>query len=153
MKSIFAAAISLIICATSAVAAPIWRGQMCLTSVTSACTTVSQWVVGNCLPFSYAPPNLGNNGTATEFSVFGVGFAENYKLASGTLIGTTFKAVAGTFLGGKLKSFSPTMRITSQVPAAPAVSTQTVTLVGDIANFDATATCNVNFKAAATLKP
>src|SRR5205809_593886 len=71
-----------------------FRGGFCLLTVTTSCASAS-WNVGDCLLLRYSPPNLGTNGPTTEVSVLGQSFGDSYSLASGSLVGTTYKTVAG----------------------------------------------------------
>jgi hypothetical protein len=130
-----------------------FRGALCLTAVASACTTLSSpWNIGDCATMRYSPPNIGTNGAATNLNLIGGGFANSYYLASGSLVGTTFKTVAGTKITRTLSTWAPTMRITSQTPTPSATNLSEV-LAGDITTFDNNAGCNVTFRAAATKKP
>jgi hypothetical protein len=128
-----------------------FRGGMCLTAVTAACSS-DGWAVGDCLLMRYSPPNIGTNGTGTEFSVMGQSFGANYALTTGSLAGTTYVPVQGVHVGRTGYTFNSTMRITSQSPA-PSNTSTSVTLAGGITNFDATLGCNVNFRASGSKRP
>jgi hypothetical protein len=127
-----------------------FRGGFCLTSVTTACTP-DGWDVGDCLLLRYSPPNLGTNGLATEFSVLGQSFGDNYSLASGSLIGSTYQAVDGRHVGRIANSFTAQMRITKQ--SSLSETSKSVTLQGNIKDFGDTTGCDVGFQAAATNRP
>jgi hypothetical protein len=101
----------------------------------------------------YSPPGLGTNGPATEVSLFGQSFADNYSLATGTLIGTTFKPVVGIHAGRTGYSFSSTMRIASQSPSPLAATSKSVSFLGGITNFDDSTGCTVGFRASGSLRP
>jgi len=130
-----------------------FRGALCLTAVTSTCTSLSSpWNVGDCATMRFSPPNIGTNGVVTDLNVLGSGFANSYHLASGSLVGSTFKTVNGTKITRTLSTWAPTMRITSLSPT-PSSSTLSEALAGDISAFDNNPGCNVTFRAAATKKP
>ena len=154
MKNIALAGIALVLSATCALAQSIeFRGAMCLTAVTSTCTALtSPWNIGDCTTLRYSPPNIGTNGAGTNFNILGGGFANSYYLASGSLVGTSLRAVAGIKITRTLSSWNPTMRIISQSPV-PSATTLAETLQGDIASFDNNPGCNVSFRASATKKP
>lgn len=154
MKKLLIAGLALGAFAGSAAAQSIeFRGSLCLTVVAPTCTTLSSpWNVGDCSTLRYSPPNIGTNGPATEFNLLGGGFANSYHLATGSLVGTTLKTVAGTKITRTLTTWSPTMRITSQTPVPSATNLSEV-LQGDITAFDNNPGCNVTFRAAATKKP
>lgn len=128
-----------------------FRGAVCLTSVTAACSA-DGWSVGDCLLMRYSPPNIGTNGAGTEFSVLGQSFGANYGLAAGSLVGATFVPVQGTHVGRTGYTFNSTMRITGQSPPPSNTSTG-VSLVGGITGFDATLGCTVNFRGSGTKRP
>lgn len=137
--------------AQSAMAATEFRGSLCISSVSAACTAEG-WNVGDCLLLRYSPPNIGTNGPKTELSLLGQSFADNYSLPSGSLVGTVFKPVAGTHVGRTGYSFDSQMRITSQSPP-PSASSNSVTISGNFRNFGGTASCNIAFRASGTRRP
>ena len=111
MKRLLLTALSLGLIATNAVAATVeFRGGLCLLSVTSQCA-LEGYTIGDCFLLRYSPPNLDTNGPTTEFSLLGGTSANNYSLASGSLVGTTFKSVSGKHVGRTGSSFAATMRI------------------------------------------
>ncbi len=152
MKKLAIAAAALGLGVSGAFAATVeFRGGFCITSVTTACTPFG-WGVGDCMLLRYSPPGIGTNGPATEFSLFGQSIADNYSLASGSLVGTTLKPVVGLHVGRTGYSFSSSMRITSQSPV-PAATSPAVSLAGNITNFDDSIGCAVGFRASATRRP
>ena len=154
MKRVLLAGIALGLTVTGALAQSIeFRGAVCLTAVTSTCTTLSSpWNVGDCTTLRYSPPNIGTNGASTNFNLIGSGFANSYFLASGSLVGTTLRTVAGTKITRTMSTWSPTMRISSQTPL-PSSTSLSEALQGDISSFDNNPGCNVSFRASATKKP
>lgn len=152
MKRLAVVGITLGLIATNAIAATVeFRGGMCIVSTSSLCAA-DGWNIGDCLLLRYSPPNLGTNGPTTEFSLLGQSSADNYSLASGSLVGTTLKAVAGKHVGRAGSSFNSTMRITSQSPV-PTATSRFVNLQGNITNFNDTTGCTVGFRASATRRP
>lgn len=130
-----------------------WRGGVCLTAVNPACSAIG-WSVGDCGSLRFSPPNVGTNGSSTKFATFwGNNFAEAYTKATGSLIGTTFRTVNGVGVGRSGFTFTSTMRFTSQIPGAPTATSDAITIVGDIKNFDGTVGCNMSFRAAVTRQP
>ena len=127
-----------------------FRGGLCLSSVNAACTA-DGWGVGDCLLLRYSPPNLGTNGVTTELSLLGQTYADNYSLASGTLVGTTYKTVAALHVGRIGYSFSSTARITAQTPVS--ATSKSVSLSGNVTDFSSTVGCTVGFQAAAARRP
>ncbi len=128
-----------------------FRGAACITSVNAACAPFG-WTVGDCMLMRYSPRSLGTNGPATELSLFGQSFSDNYSLATGNPVGTVFQPVVGIHVGRTGYSFSPKMRFTSQSPAALGTS-KSVTLAGNITNFDDSTGCTVGFRASGTRRP
>lgn len=121
-------------------------GQLNIVSVTPACTNANETAVNDIYSFRYNPPNLGGTNTDTAFSILAQGGAQNYDLASGTLIGTGWHSVQGVAVWrhGYWWNTS-TMRITKQTPATLALTTTAVTVVGDITNYDDVTGCTVHF--------
>lgn len=151
VKAIAGAALLCVAAGGARAAAVEFRGAMCVTAVTTACAA-DGWSVGDCLLLRYSPPNLGSNGAATEFSVLGQSFGDNYSLAAGSLVGTTLQPVVGLHIGRTGYSFSATMRLTSQSPV-PAATTRSLSLAGNIGNFGGTTGCTIGFRASATNRP
>ena|SRR5437868_1210451 len=144
-------ALALGLMASNAVAGVVeFRGGFCLLTVTTSCASAS-WNVGDCLLLRYSPPNLGTNGPTTEVSVLGQSFGDSYSLASGSLVGTTYKTVAGVHVGRQGYGFTSNMRITSQ--SSVSATSKSVTLAGNIQNFDDATGCDVGFQASATNRP
>src|SRR5438046_1959758 len=99
MKRMLATAIALGVGVVGASATPVeFRGGLCITSVTTQCSAFG-WAIGDCLLMRYSPPNLGTNGAATEFSLLGQSYGDNYSLASGSLVGTSYQSVVGIHVG------------------------------------------------------
>lgn len=129
-----------------------FRGAACLTTVSSACTPLG-WGVGDCFLMRYSPPLLGSNGTGTEFTLVGQSYADNYSLASGSLIGVTNTAVVGLHAGRTGYSFNSTMRIQQQLPNPLISTSKSVNFVGNITNFNDSLNCAVGFRASGTNRP
>lgn len=153
MKRVLFAGLALGALAASASAQTIeFRGALCLTSVTAACSTQG-WNVGDCVLLRYSPPTIGTNGPGTEVSLLGQSFGDNYSLASGSLVGSTMRPVAGTHVGRTGYTFSiATMRFLTQSPT-PSAAAPFVSLTGNINSFNDIASCNVGFRGSATRRP
>lgn len=153
MKNILAAIAILGLPALPAAAQTVeFRGALCLTSATAACSTAG-WNVGDCFLMRYSPPLLGTNGTGTEVTLVGQSYADNYSLDTGNLTGTTMKPVIGLHIGRTGYAFSSTMRIQNQKPS-PLLSTSTsVNFTGNISNFADSANCTVAYRASGSLRP
>lgn len=95
----------------------------------------------------FNPPNLAGNGADTYLSLFYPEGAENYHLASGSLVGNTYIAVQGTSIWNTAYTFAPQMRLTNMSPAVPINTSPTIALVGDAKGWDGTPSCNVHFVA------
>lgn len=124
-----------------------FRGTFHITSANQTCIDAGSASVGEILSLRYNPRNVGDNGPATRVSVFDRFFAENYTLPSGSLIGTVFQNVDGAGIARGLFTFPAQMRITAQQPATLQLSTVSVTLTGNIKDFDAEPGCQIGFKA------
>lgn len=146
MKRIVIAVLAASIAAPAASAARVeFRGGLCVLSVAPTCTAMQETSVGFCYQMRYSPPNVGTNGPATNLSILEYGGAQNYRLPSGSIIGTAYQAVAGTGVYRLGFTFTSQMRITSQSPAN--LSTAAVaTITGDIKDFDFLPGCNVKFR-------
>lgn len=129
-----------------------FRGAACITSVTAACSAAG-WSAGDCLLLRYSPPMLGSNGAATEFTLVGQSYADNYSLATGSLVGATNKAVVGLHVGRTGFAFNSTMRIQSQQPSPLLSTSKSVSFTANVTNFDDTASCSVNLRASAANRP
>lgn len=152
MKTIALAGFALGLMSIQAAAQTVeFRGGFCITNVTAQCAADGV-EVGDCLLLRYSPPNLGTNGVKTEFTVLSQTFGDNYSLASGSLLGNTFKAVDLTHAGRTGSKSTSTMRITSQAPTLSATSPN-VRLSGNITDYAGTAGCTVAFSAAAAKRP
>lgn len=153
MKLVRSVALATGLLSTAAMAQTVeFRGAACLTTVTATCPA-SGWDIGDCMLLRYSPPNLGTNGVKTEFSLFGQSFSDNYSLASGSLIGTTLKAVDAYHVGRTGYKYASTMRITKQSPSPLLATTASVSITGNITNFSNSPSCNVGFRASAALRP
>lgn len=129
-----------------------WRGNMCVTGFSAACPA-GDWVLA-CYAMAFRPPNVGQNGAQTLFAFGDDTFRYGMRLASGSLIGTTYKAVSQT----AVTTFGMTpgnvmMRFTAQTPASMTASTPSVYMTGNINNIDGYAGCNISFRASGVLAP
>ena len=153
MKLILAAALALGFVSTAVTAQTVeFRGAACLTSVSASCPA-SGWTVGDCTLLRYSPPNLGTNGAITDFSLLGQSYADNYSLATGTLVGLAMKPVDAYHVGRTGYKYAATMRINKQTPTTLLATTASVSLTGNITNFSNSLSCNVAFRASAALRP
>lgn len=152
MKRIVTAVLLLGLGGGGALAEVEFRGALCVITANAACASFG-WAPGDCVLMRYSPPGLGNNGVATEISLFGQSFADNYSLASGSLIGTTFKPVVALHVGRTGYSFSSKMRITSQSPSPLQATSKSVTFTGGITNFNDSTSCTIGFRASGSLRP
>lgn len=123
------------------------HGTMVITAVTQGCIDTQTVRAGQIYSFRLRPPNVGGNGPDTSLSIFAPNEAMNYRLLTGSLIGTAFQAVnaTGVFSGGG--TFSAAARITSQQPAELLDPVTQVLLKGDIQGFAGEATCTATFSA------
>jgi hypothetical protein len=149
MKRVMFAGLGLAMMISTASAARVeFVGAMNILAITTACTTAQETAVNQIYHMRYNPPNLGVVDSRTSLSFHDQGGSQNYTLPTGSLIGTTFQTVAGTGIYRYAFTYSTTMRITSQVPSTLTTATNSVTLVGNINDFDDVAGCNVQFRAA-----
>lgn len=149
VKRILFAGLGLVMTISAASAARVeFVGAMNILTVTAVCTTQQETAVNQIYHMRYNPPNLGVVDPRTSLSLHEQGGSQNYTLASGSLIGATFQTVAGTGIYRQAFTYTTTMRITSQAPATLTTTTNSVTLTGNINNFDSVAGCNVQFRAA-----
>lgn len=121
-------------------------GAINVLTVTPACTNAQETSAHTIYHMRYNPANLGVVDDRTALSLHEQGGSQNYTLASGSLVGTTFQTVTGTFIYRLAGTYTTTMRFTSQQPATLSVSTPSVTFVGDINNFDGVTGCTVHFR-------
>jgi hypothetical protein len=151
MKRVGFVGLSLALMISSASAARVeFVGTLDILSVTTACTTQQETEINRIYEMRYNPPNLGVADDRTSLSLHegtAGGGAQNYTLPTGSLIGTAFQTVAGTGIYRHAFTYTTTMRIISQAPAALTTATNSVTLVGNINNFDGVTGCNVQFRA------
>lgn len=152
MKRPALAALVLAMAAEPAAAKLTWRGNMCITAISAACPA-GDWVL-TCYDLAFRPPNVSDNGTQTLFAFGDTRFRYGLRLASGSLVGTTYKAVTQTSI--TTFAFSPpntTMRFTTQTPATITATTPNIYMVGNMNNVDGTPNCNLAFRASAVLSP
>jgi hypothetical protein len=129
-----------------------YRGALCFTFTNPTCVADGE-VAGDCFFARMRPPGLGDNGPATKLSFFGQAGAENFTLPNGSLIGTTFRNVNATHIGGSGYAYSATMRFTRQVPNVPTADTVYMNVEGTITNFADVTGCNLSFRATLTQRP
>ena len=152
VKPLAYAILPFLVLAHNAEAKVTWRGAMCVTDVAAACPA-GDWEIA-CYNMAYRPPNLSDNGAATHFAFGDGGFRYGLDLASGNLVGTTYRGVtqtAVTTFGGQAPNVS--LRFTSQKPATLTETTKSVEIVGNIKNIDGNIGCNLGFRAAGVLAP
>jgi hypothetical protein len=149
MKTLALAALSMIGMVSAATAARVeFVGALNVTGVSAACTSAQETSVNQIYQMRYNPPNLGVTDPRTSVSLHEQGGSQNYTLPSGTLVGTTLQPVNGTGIYRQAVSFSASMDIATQAPATLKTSTKSVTITGEIDDFDGVAGCNVLFSAA-----
>ncbi len=96
----------------------------------------------------YRPRLLGTNGASTRLSFFIPPFyATSYELPKGKL-GDRFRRVVGGATGTATEFFAtkPRMRITERTPDRVKPKTTSVTLAGQIDNFDGIKGCKADFE-------
>ena len=126
-------------------------GRVHLTSANATC--VANGDVGNPSFMRFAPPNLGTNGPQTRLTIINGGQnGDNFTLASGSLVGTTYKSVTRTGIGFNGGQSTTLMRITSQVPATLTDTTPSVIIKGNIQDDYGDVGCAVGFTAVGYLK-
>lgn len=152
MKRLICAALALSAVSEPALAKVTWRGSMCITAVSSSCPA-GDWQL-TCYNMAYRPPNVSDNGPSTRFAFGDGNFRYGMGLASGSLIGTTYRAVSQTSV--TTFGYSPqnvTMRFTTHNPTTLTTTSPTVYIVGNINNTDGHAGCNLTFRATGVLAP
>jgi hypothetical protein len=129
-----------------------WTGMMCITSVASACPA-GDWEIA-CYNMRYRPAGVSDNGAATHFSFGNENFRYGLDLASGSLIGTTYKAVSQTTVTAfGFTAPNTSLRFTTQKPVTLTETTNAVEIVGNIKNIDGGVGCNLGFRAAGVRAP
>lgn len=153
MRQMLAATVLLVLLAEPASAAKVtWRGNVCITAISASCVP-GDFELG-CLSLAFRPPNVGTNGAQTLFAFGTEKWRYTNRLATGTLVGTSYKGVSQNAI--TTFAFAPpgvTMRFTSQVPATITATTPSVYMAGNINNMDGVTNCNLSFRAAAALAP
>lgn len=120
-----------------------FRGAACIQTVTAGCAAVGV-TRGMCYDARLRPPNYNGGPNTTRISFFLPYYGINFTLPTGTLVGTTFKAVNATGLGQSVTGYSAQARIPVMTPTAPAPATVYVSATVDVNGFDSDApTCNV----------
>lgn len=134
-------------------AEPDYIGSMCLTTVSTECVDEG-WNVGQCAKARLRPGNVGGNGPSTRLSFFYDGFALNYTLPEGEIVGTTFRDVEGTRIGQSADQFPAQMRFRSQKPSTLGSETPVITVSGGIKVWDGPfINCSVGFDAVFQIRP
>jgi hypothetical protein len=121
-----------------------WHGSGEITAFNNACApgwTGTQILFG----IRYAPPSLALNGPSTRLTISTGPFNHyNFVLPSGAL-NNTFQTVNVMHIGGFHQTYTAQMSVTGQTPANITATTDHVTLVGQISNWDDIAGCVANF--------
>ena len=154
MRLLLSAATVLVLLAQPAAAAKVtWRGNMCVTAFTAACPA-GDWELA-CYSMAYRPPNLGDNGPNSLFAFGDETFRYGMRLASGSLVGSTNKAVTQTTVttGGFSPPSGVTMRFSTQSPATLTATSPNFYAAGVINNIDGYSGCNISFRASGVLAP
>ena len=132
--------------ATVSAAQVTFRGVLQFTAVTQACLDAGDGQPGEVWFMRFSPPNLGTNGPSTRLTLFyELGGAASFTLASGSLVGATFKNIETTGIFRGVGSSPATMRLRTQVPAAPTDTTTAISITGDTTDFTGDAGCTVSF--------
>ena len=151
MKQIFLTLIISCSLASSALAAQVqFRGAILITAATQACLDNDDAHVGDFFDMRYSPPNVGDNGVSTRMTLLDLGCAQNFTLASGSLIGTTFRTVSSAFICRGAGTGTAQMRITAQSPANLSAA-NFANITGNINTFFDPG-CNVQFRGAGVRK-
>lgn len=120
-----------------------------ITAVNTACESEG-WGVGQTFSMTFVPQNMG--GARTSLSFFYQYGAMNFTLASGSAVGTTYRAVTGREIFRDFVTMSGvSMRLRTLTPANPLTATS-VYMVGDIVGFDVPG-CTISFKASGAAYP
>jgi hypothetical protein len=124
-----------------------FRGGGYIEDFTSACAAdgYTDPVYVNAI---YRPRKLGSNGASTRFSFFFPSYyAASYELPKGKL-GAAYKKVVGGATGTATSFFivKPRMRILSKAPGRVKASTNSVSVTGQIDNFDGVSNCTATFR-------
>ena len=125
-------------------------GRFHFTAGNATCVAIGD--IQDPLFMRFAPPNLGTNGPQTRLTTIGRQTGDNWTLASGTLVGTTYKNVTSTGMGFSAGQFTTKMRITSQVPAVLTATTPSVIIKGNVQNYAGDTSCTIGFTAVGYLK-
>lgn len=118
-----------------------FRGSACVISATAGCAAQSI-AAGFCVSARFVPPNFGSSGNNTHLSLFYPFYSQSASYR-GSLVGTVFRGVTMTQIGGGASTYPITMRIPSQVPANPATAAA-LTVIADINSFHPS--CNVRLR-------
>lgn len=120
-----------------------------ITAVSAGCASEG-WAVGNSFSLSFLPANLA--GARTSVSFFFQYGAMNFTLASGSLVGSTYKTVTGReIFRDHVTMAGVSMRLLTLTPSTP-LTASNVYMVGDIIGFDVPS-CTMTFKASAAAYP
>jgi hypothetical protein len=108
----------------------------------------------------YWPPNLSTNGADSSIILrdwFDTGNTQHFRLASGSLVGSSYKPVTVTTIfnrgGGGGNQHGATMRFSSQSPATVTSTTPNIKISGAITNWYSDADCTVSFSAVLNRAP
>ena len=147
MRRIGIAGAVICLLATNTMAAQVtFRGTIHFTALSQTCIVNGDGAVGDFAMMRFSPPNLGTNGAPTRISIFNdFGGAQNATLASGSLVGTTFKNVTTTGIYRGAGSGPATLRLTSQSPSSPTKTTASMTIAGDWTDFSGDTGCTISF--------
>ncbi len=108
----------------------------------------------------YWPPGLSTNGTDSSILLrdwFELGNSQHFRLASGSLVGSTYKPVTVTTIfnkgGGGGNQHAATMKFSAQSPTTVATTTPSIKISGSITNWYSDPDCTVAFSAVLNRAP
>ncbi|MCU0832195.1 MAG: hypothetical protein MUC58_11915 [Rhizobiaceae bacterium] len=129
-----------------------WRGIYFVTSVSPACIDEDIMEVGESGKVRFRFPNLAGNNNTTRISMVnewqGRAFARN-----GPIGLSPISVVASGVFSGPASWSNSTARIISRTPSSFTSTTQTGSIVYEIANMDGFVGCTVRFQAGLTKRP
>jgi hypothetical protein len=133
MKSLFAAAAIVAVCASAASAETVWQGDLTITKLVAGASTCQAkgWDVGAFFRTEVKPAGLPGNTADSKFSLIGTRNAQQYQLTGNSLVAGTYD---GLGIGGTANRFTWTSKISGVTPSpslAPAHKAVYLTLTVD----------------------
>ena len=129
-------------------------GTLKLVATSAACTP-DEYPTGAIFKMRFNPPDSASADPRMGLTIFdnNVSGAQNYMLASGFVVGLTYQTVQLTNIfrfGGQ--GTGPKLRITRTVPATLTATTPSMSMNGNIQDFDGTVDCDISFVAVGVLQ-